>query len=187
LAYRYAPFSAPTGDLKRTSLPSGIPATKRSIRVLSPTLWKSVDRRYSRTRQKLRDFVRNIDKLRHLPCVLRVAALRRCFGPGSTISDAAGGVSNVARQPHTTHFHRHQKGDPDLEKGSGLLEAQLAHLPLRSHDAGPTGESQIVPRSATVRSKVPAACRVTTDPLPRRSTLISLSGCVLFRSKTPSL
>ena len=75
------PFSAPKGDLVLPSapdIPSGITATRRSIRVASPTFSKSVDqsvdRRYSRTRRKLRDFVRNNDKLCHPHRVLRLAA-----------------------------------------------------------------------------------------------------------------
>src|ERR1700724_20288 len=46
---------------------------------------------------------------------------------------------------------------------------------------------QIVPRSATVRSKMPPPCRVMTDLLPRIATQISVSGCVFFHAITPLL
>jgi hypothetical protein len=75
------PFSAPKGDLVLPSAPD-IPLrhhgnetidTGRFADVLK-SVGQSVDRRYPRTRRKLRDFVRNNDKLCHLHRVLRLAA-----------------------------------------------------------------------------------------------------------------
>jgi hypothetical protein len=49
----------------------------------------------------------------------------------------------------------------------------------------PRRESQMVPRSETVRSVIPSLCRVTTDAPPWTSTQISVSGPGFRQAITP--
>src|SRR5215469_4772350 len=82
---------------------------------------------------------------------------------------------------------------PRLLGENWLSERKICKIPGRSSaistepSCKPGGESQIVPRLATLRSLMPAARRVTSDPLPQTSTQISVSDWGPFQGITPLL